>query len=96
MIPPGVLVTNASSMVAGRPRAGRRRWPRGAPLQPPVKDADHVLGPLAGREAAAFIEAGEPVVGILFPDDEECRPLLADGQFPAHFLGARREIRLHL
>ncbi len=82
-------------MVAGRPRAGRRGWPRGAPLQPPVKDADHILGPLAGREVAVFVEADEPVVGIFFPDDEERRSLLADGQFPAYLLGARGEIGFH-
>ena len=96
MIPPAVLVANASSMVAGRPRAGRCGWPRGAPHQPPVKDADHILGPLAGREAVAFVEAGEPVVGVFFPDDEECRSLLADSQLPGYFLGARGEVGLHL
>ena len=67
-------------------------------LQPPVEDADHVFGPLAGREAASLLEARKPVVGVPLSDDEERLALLADGEFSV-YLGVRgklrRVVRLH-
>lgn len=67
-------------MVAARPRTWRRRRV-GAPFrETPVVGADHVLGPLAGREVVALVEAHEPVVAICGPNDEERSPLFADGQ----------------
>jgi hypothetical protein len=46
----------------------------------PVVRADHVLGPLAGREVGAVIEAHQPVVAIRGPNYEERGPFFADGQ----------------
>ncbi len=67
-------------MVACGARAGWRGRTGGALLQAAVVDAGHVLSPLAGREAAVLLEAGEPVAGIFGPDDEEGRLILADGE----------------
>ncbi len=58
-------------MVAVRSRAGIRRWTARPTFQTPVVDADHVLGPLASREAVPLLEAGEPVVGSFGPHDEK-------------------------
>ena len=71
-------------MVAQRPRAGGRGGFDGASKQAPVKDADHVLGPLARREAVPLLEAHEPVVGVPFPDDEERASVLADGELSVY------------
>ena len=79
---------------AGRPHPGWCGWYWSSPLQSPVKDADHVLGPLAGREAIRPVEAGEPVFGISFAHDEERRRLLAHGETPV-YLGSRWPLRCH-
>jgi hypothetical protein len=71
--------------------SGRFGGPEG---QAPVVYADHVLRPLAGREAVGLVEAGKPVFGITFADDEERRRLLADGE-PALYLGCRGAFRFH-
>src|SRR5918998_2461062 len=67
-------------MVAARSRARGRGWAGGPLRQAPVVDAHHVLGPLAGREVRALLEAREPVVGVFGPDDQERRPFFADGE----------------
>ena len=56
---------------------GRSGGPRG---QATVVDADHVVGPLAGREVVCLVEADEPVFGVPFADHEERRLFLADGE----------------
>ena len=67
-------------MVTARPRTRRSRRV-GAPLRKTsVVDADHVLGPLAGREVPALIEAHKPVVAICGANYEERGPFLADGE----------------
>jgi hypothetical protein len=72
-------------------RSGRPGGPEG---QAPVVYADHVLRPRAGRKVIRLVEAGEPVFGISFADDEERRFLLADGE-PALYLGCRGPFRFH-
>ena len=71
-------------MVACGARAGWRGRTGGALLQAAVVDAGHVLSPLAGRETVVLLEAGEPVAGILFSDDEEGGLLFADGEVAFH------------
>lgn len=66
-------------------------------MQPPVEDVDHVLGPLAGWETVLLVETNQPIVGISFADDEECRPFFADGE-STFYLRVRVvcwEVRLH-
>jgi hypothetical protein len=71
-------------MMASRSPA---RWcgrSRGAEGEAAVVDADHVLGPLAGREVRALLEAHQPVVGVFGPNHEERRLLFADGEHPVN------------
>jgi len=63
--------------------------------QAPVVYADHVLRPLACREAIRLLEAGEPVFGIFFADDEERRSLLSHGEPAIHLLGCHRPFCFH-
>jgi hypothetical protein len=72
-------------------RSGRSGGSEG---QAPVVDANHILGPPAGWEAIRLVEAGEPVFGIFFADDEERRILLANGE-PALYLGCGGPFRFH-
>src|SRR5215211_7577817 len=68
-------------MVTGRTRARRRRRSgRAAVREASVVDFDHVLGPLAGREVFVFLEARQPVFGVLLPDHQERRLFLAYGE----------------
>jgi hypothetical protein len=62
--------------------------------QPPVVDFDHVLGPGAGREAITLLEAGQPVLGVLFADYEKRRLYLPHGE-RAFYLRTGRGFRVH-
>jgi hypothetical protein len=81
-------------MVARKGRSWRCGRSGGSEGQAPVVYANHILGPLAGREAIRLFEAGEPVFGVSFADDEERRRLLADGE-PVFYLGYRGSFRFH-
>src|SRR5215210_697148 len=87
-----VLATSVSQralrlgMVTGRTRARRRRRSCGAAGEASVVDVGHVLGPLTGREIAVFLEARQPVLGSVGPDDEESPFFLADGEPAVHRL----------
>ena len=76
----------------------RESWGSGSSGTPegqaPVVYTDHVLRPHAGREALSLLEAGEPVFGIFFADDEERSSLLAHGE-PAIYLGCHRSFCFH-
>jgi hypothetical protein len=70
-------------MVTDRTRARRCRRPGRTAGEAPVVYIGHVLGPLAGGEIFAFIEASQPVVRVLLPDNQERRPFLAYGESAA-------------
>ena len=71
-------------------------WGSGRPSsQPPVVDADQLLGPRPGRKSIPLIEAGQPVARDFFAHHEERLVLLTNGKF-SFYLRVRWEARLHL